>query len=132
MGCFDRKRKEGTDMKKKVLASLLALSLCVGLLAGCGGSGEEGETADTAQTADTAETDETGDTADGENTIYFGVNYELTGSNPIIGEAAIRGIDMAVNTINANGGVTVAGTTYQLAYKALDNGFNTEQSALNA
>lgn len=39
---------------------------------------------------------------------------------------------MAVNTINANGGVTVAGTTYQLAYKALDNGFNTEQSALNA
>ncbi len=119
-------------MKKKVLASLLALSLCVGLLAGCGGSGEEGETADTAQTADTAETDETGDTADGENTIYFGVNYELTGSNPIIGEAAIRGIDMAVNTINANGGVTVAGTTYQLAYKALDNGFNTEQSALNA
>ena len=120
-------------MKKKVLASLLALSLCVGLLAGCGGSGEEGETADTAQTADTAETDETGDTADGENTIYFGVNYELTGSNPIIGEAAIRGIDMAVNTINANGGVTVAGTnTRSSAYKALDNGFNTEQSALNA
>lgn len=60
------------------------------------------------------------------------MNYELTGSNPIIGEAAIKGIDMAVSDINESGGVTVNGTTYQLAYKALDNGFNTEESALNA
>ncbi len=69
--------------------------------------------------------------ADGD-VIYFGVNYELTGANPIIGEAAIKGIDMAVNDINAAGGVTVGGKQYKLAYKAKDNGFNTEESALNA
>lgn len=68
----------------------------------------------------------------GEKVIYFGVNYELTGANPIIGESAIKGVDMAVNEINEAGGVTVMGEQYKLAYKALDNGFNTDEAALNA
>lgn len=91
---------------KKLLVVLLALCLCLGMAPAFA----EG----------------------GENVIYFGVNYELTGANPIIGESAIKGIDMAVNEINAAGGVTVGGVAYQLAYKALDNGFNTDESALNA
>lgn len=64
--------------------------------------------------------------------IYFGHNYELTGAFPIIGESSIQGIDMAVDEINAAGGITINGETYGLAYKALDNGFNTDQSAVNA
>jgi branched-chain amino acid transport system substrate-binding protein len=71
-------------------------------------------------------------TGDFDQYIYFGHNYELTGANPIIGESSIKGIDMAVNEINAAGGITVNGKTYGLAYKALDNGFNTDESALNA
>ena len=64
--------------------------------------------------------------------IYFGVNYELTGANPIIGESAVQGIDMAIEEINAAGGVTVGGQKYEFAYKALDNGFNTDEAAVNA
>lgn len=123
---------------RKQLALYLMLSLCVGLLAGCGSSnsGSSSSQTETAASAETgAEADTTASTeasGSGDNMIYFGVNYELTGANPIIGEAAIKGIDMAVNNINAAGGVMVDGVSYQLAYKALDNGFNTEESALNA
>lgn len=113
---------------KKVLVTLLTLSLCVGALSGCGNGKEEA--AAPAPADDSAAAEETA--ASGDNVIYFGVNYELTGANPIIGESAIKGIDMAVDEINAAGGVTVDGVSYQLAYKALDNGFNTEESALNA
>jgi len=67
-----------------------------------------------------------------ENVIYFGVNYELTGAYPIIGESAIKGIDMAVDNINDAGGIVIDGVAYTLAYKALDNGFSTDEAALNA
>ena len=106
---------------KKLLALLLALSM-IFVLAACGASG-----GDSADSGDGGEAEE----ASGD-VIYFGVNYELTGANPIIGEAAIKGIDMAVDDINAAGGVTFDGKQYKLAYKALDNGFNTEESAHNA
>jgi branched-chain amino acid transport system substrate-binding protein len=67
-----------------------------------------------------------------EEYIYFGLNYELTGSFPIIGESSKQGIDMAVSEINATGGIVLDGKAYGLAYKPLDNGFNTDQSAVNA
>ena len=103
---------------KKLLATLLVAAMAVSLTA-CGSS-ESG-----------AASGGSADKGSSEDTIYFGVNYELTGANPIIGESAIKGIDMAVEEINANGGVTVDGKSYKLAYKALDNGFNTDESALN-
>ncbi|MCI9512828.1 MAG: ABC transporter substrate-binding protein [Oscillospiraceae bacterium] len=108
---------------KKALSILLALCLMLGALAACGNNSN-----------DTPNDGDSGGNGGGQggNVIYFGVNYELTGANPIIGESAIKGIDMAVDEINAAGGVTVNGTAYQLAYRALDNGFNTDESALNA
>ena len=108
---------------KKILAFLLALIL-IFALAACGSD-------DTAADTTATPSSDTSTTADAGDTIYFGVNYELTGSNPIIGESAIKGIDMAVNEINEAGGITVGDKTYKLAYKALDNGFNTDESALN-
>ncbi len=108
---------------KKILAFLLALIL-IFALAACGSD-------DTAADTTATPSGDTSTTADAGDTIYFGVNYELTGSNPIIGESAIKGIDMAVNEINEAGGITVGDKTYKLAYKALDNGFNTDESALN-
>ena len=104
---------------KKLLALAIALLMACSFAA-CSETG-------TAAPAASAGTEEAA-----ADTIYFGVNYELTGANPIIGEAAIKGIDMAVNDINAKGGVTFGGKQYKLAYKALDNGFNTDESALNA
>ncbi len=64
--------------------------------------------------------------------IYFGLNYELTGANPIVGESSQKGVDMAVDEINAAGGIKINGETYGLAYKALDNAFNTNEAAINA
>ncbi len=65
-----------------------------------------------------------------ENTIEFGVNYELTGGFPIIGTSAKEGIALAVEEINAAGGVTVGGTQYTLVPKYLDNGFNESEAAV--
>ena len=114
---------------KKIVALLLATAMVFSLAACAKTTEEKVEEAAEAVVEDAAEAVAE---AAAEDTIYFGVNYELTGANPIIGEAAIKGIDMAVNDINAAGGVTVNGKQYQLAYKALDNGFNTDESALNA
>ena len=117
-------------MKKKILAGVLA-SLLVLSMAGCGSGGAESAQTPASSAAEPQES--TGEATEAaEDTIYFGVNYELTGANPIIGEAAIKGVDMAVNEINEKGGVTFGGKQYKLAYKALDNGFNTDESALNA
>lgn len=123
-------------MKKLValaLASLMVLSLVA-----CGAQESGSAEAPKAEAAAEAPAEKEAEApaeaaveAEGD-TIYFGVNYELTGANPIIGEAAIKGIDMAVNEINEKGGVTFDGKQYKLAYKALDNGFNTDESALNA
>jgi branched-chain amino acid transport system substrate-binding protein len=65
-----------------------------------------------------------------ENVIKFGVNHELTGDFPIIGTSAKEGIQLAVDEINAAGGVTVGGKAYQLAPVFLDNGFSEGEAAV--
>ena len=65
-----------------------------------------------------------------ENTIEFGVNYELTGGFPIIGTSAKEGVKLAVDEINAAGGVKVGGSNYTLVPKFLDNGFNEGEAAV--
>ncbi len=105
---------------KKILLVVLCITFALATLVGCGGK----EAAE--------ESTSSGAAGDFEQYITFGVNYELTGANPIIGESAIKGIDMAVNEINAAGGITVDGKVYGLKYKALDNGFNTDEAAVNA
>lgn len=100
---------------KRILSVTVLLVLAMLIMAGCGGQEAEPET-----------------TGDFEQYITFGLNYELTGANPIIGESSVKGIDMAVNEINEAGGITVGDQTYGIKYKALDNGFNTDESAINA
>lgn len=99
---------------KKILVMVLCLVMALTVFSGCQGKEEEKMEGDFDQY------------------IYFGLNYELTGANPIVGESSVKGIDMAVNEINANGGITIDGKTYGLAYKEADNGFNTDEAALNA
>jgi branched-chain amino acid transport system substrate-binding protein len=104
---------------KKIIVVVLCVAFALVVCTGCGSPAATQETSG-------------GSAGGSEKTIYFGHNYELTGANPIIGESSIKGINMAVDEINAAGGITVNGETYKFAYKALDNGFNTDESAVNA
>lgn len=119
---------------KKALLLLLVLCLVGSLFIGCSPvSTEQAGSDDTASEATEAtESEEAVEAADFDKYIYFGLNYELTGANPIVGESSVEGVDMAVNEINAAGGITIGDETYGLAYKALDNGFSTDEAALNA
>jgi len=66
------------------------------------------------------------------NVITFGLNYELTGENPIIGKSSLEGVNLAIEEINAAGGITIKGTQYKLAVRPLDNEFNPASSAVVA
>lgn len=121
------KSKKDSIMKKMLLIGLCSVVIMTALV-GCNGT-EATSTDAKPESAEAAVSEETGDF---EDYIYFGLNYELTGAFPIIGESSIQGIDMAVNEINAAGGITIDGKTYGLAYKALDNAFNTDEAAVNA
>ena len=54
-------------------------------------------------------------------TITFGTSLQLTGSLANTGRYYRDAFQMAIDTINQQGGVTVGGKTYQLALKVLDN-----------
>ncbi len=87
---------------KKLLAVLFCLSLAMFALAGCGNSEED------------AATDET---ASAEGTISIGVNYELSGTVATYGQDNVNGIELAVEEINANGGVN----GQQIKLEKMDN-----------
>lgn len=76
---------------KKILAVLFCLSLAMFTLAGCGD--KDVETADP-----------NGEAASGD-TIKVGVNYELSGNVATYGQDSVNGIELAINEINADGGV---------------------------
>lgn len=74
-------------MKKSKFASLFfASSLLVGILAGCGAGGE-------------------GTSSDGGDKIKIGVNLELSGPVASYGSSENDGFTLAVEEINANGGI---------------------------
>ncbi|MGX8700810.1 ABC transporter substrate-binding protein [Caproiciproducens sp.] len=90
---------KGTSRKtSKILAMLLALSMIVPLSA-CGGSpsAASGASAGTGSAA--------GSDASPKGDILFGVSTAITGAAPLEGERTKQGIDMAVEEINAAGGV---------------------------
>ena len=68
---------------KKMVAMILALIVCLGLLAGCGGSSA----------------------GSGDNVIKLGMTGPLTGDAAIYGLATSRGAQIAVDEINAKGGI---------------------------
>lgn len=66
---------------RKSLSVLLAVVMIVTLLAGCGS------------------------TATNENEIKIGINYELSGDVATYGESSVQGIELAIEQINAAGGI---------------------------
>ncbi|MDD3369052.1 MAG: ABC transporter substrate-binding protein [Lachnospiraceae bacterium] len=81
---------------KKVVALVGTMTLVMGMMTGCG-SAAETATGTTASAATEA-------AAEGE-TIKIGAVVPLTGDVPALGESAKNGYQLAVDTMNANGGV---------------------------
>lgn len=81
---------------KKILASLMALVMCVGVI-GCGSTGSSG----TASSSDAAATSE--DSAGGE--ILIGCLQDITGTTSTLGKSVEAGAQKAIDDINANGGI---------------------------
>ncbi|HZK04729.1 MAG TPA: ABC transporter substrate-binding protein [Actinomycetaceae bacterium] len=73
---------------KRAFIGLMAAALSIGMLSACSG-------------------DDSGDAANGEaaESIKIGVNYELSGGVATYGQANVDGIKMAIDEINAAGGV---------------------------
>lgn len=90
---------------RKVLAALLVMTFVFGLLAGCGNSSGAGGNA--------------GGTAGGGegDTILLGVNFELSGGLAAYGQSKINGLKIALDEINAAGGVLGK----QIVLKEYDN-----------
>jgi branched-chain amino acid transport system substrate-binding protein len=65
---------------KKVIGFVLLMALTITLISGCGGSANANE-------------------------IRIGINYELTGGVASYGQASVEGIELAIEEINAAGGI---------------------------
>lgn len=92
-------------MKKK-LTLFMAILLCLSLLAGC------------ASKTDTP-------SANDSDTIKVGLNYELSGNVATYGQGLTAGIELAMEEINANGGVLGK----QIEIIKVDNKSETDESA---
>ncbi|NPV87425.1 MAG: ABC transporter substrate-binding protein [Anaerolineae bacterium] len=96
-------------MKIKAIAFTMLLIFVVSAFAGCApAGGQQGGAADE---------------------IRFGLNNEITGDNPVIGASSRKGVDLALEEINAAGGVNVGGKKYKLVVEELDNEFKPESAA---
>ena len=108
--------------KKKLLSLLLAASMTLSLAA-CGGSSDKEE----------ASGNDTG-VDEGGGTVTLGMIGPLTGSLAVYGTHIEKGVQLAIEEINAAGGVTLSDGTYQLAVETKDDqGDSTEcVNAINA
>ena len=100
---------------KKTFAIILALTLCVGLLAGCGGA-STGSTASSGGSSDSGSassgsSDSGNATSSGSTSAASGEAFKIGGIGPLTGGAAIygnaakNGATIAVQEINAIGGI---------------------------
>ncbi|MCC8063544.1 MAG: ABC transporter substrate-binding protein [Clostridiales bacterium] len=136
-------------MKKKLLSLLLALSFVVSLTA-CGSSDTTGGTSDsassdavsdtsegassTAEEAEASAAEEGSDSGEFAGTITLGMIGPMTGSLAVYGTHVANGVNLAIEQINAAGGVIVGDETYELAVESKDDqGDSTEcLNAMNA
>lgn len=108
---------------KKTVALLMAAIMGLSMV-GCGG-GEAGESKETKNDSGTAQ-ETAAEPAAGGETLKIGFCMPLTGNSATSGKYAEMGADLAVEEINAAGGVTVGDKTYQLELVKEDNEGKTE------
>lgn len=117
---------------KKLIAILLAVVLCLSMVA-CASSTSKQDSqtadntasdtkADTSSDASTSEDTSSDDAASTGKTgvLKIGAIHDLTGSGSVLGIAGVNGHKLAVNDINAAGGVVIGDTTYTLELIAYD------------
>ena len=115
-------------MKKRVLLSALALTFGLALTA-CGNSGAD-KAADTGSKSETEAAKADGAKADGD-VFTIGSTGPLTGAAASYGNSVKNGATIAIDEINAAGGVKVGDKTYKLALNFQDDEAK-EDKAVNA
>lgn len=110
-------------MKKRVLSLVLAAAMAASLTA-CGGS--EGAEQTSAEAGKTEAADAgSGEQAAADGSVWkIGAMGPLTGPNAIYGNAVVNGAQVAVDEINATGGIN----GYQIEYKGEDDESDAEKS----
>lgn len=109
-------------MKKKVISLVLAASMAMTLLAGCGSSGDTTTSEPAAEGEAAAESDDAAAT-DGA-TFKIGAIGPSTGGAAVYGIAVQNGADLAIKEINAAGGIN----GYQIEYNFQDDECDNEKS----
>ncbi len=110
---------------KKVISLVMVMALVMCLMAGCGSSNESASTA-TEAPADTS-SEAPAETASEGGSFYIGGIGPITGDNAIYGLAVMNGAQIAVDEINAAGGIN----GYTVQYKFEDDVADGE-TAVNA
>ncbi|HCD46575.1 MAG TPA: amino acid ABC transporter substrate-binding protein [Lachnoclostridium sp.] len=110
---------------KKLLSFTMAVALAASLTA-CG-SGKTTETTAAGETKAASGESTEAAKASGEGSFKIGGIGPITGSTAIYGQAVMRGAELAINEINANGGINGA----QIEYNFQDDENDTEK-AVNA
>lgn len=100
-------------MKKKMLSLVLAGAMTAALLTGCGSSASTTDTAEEAATEET--TDDAAATESAAGTFKIGGIGPLTGAAAVYGIATMNGSQIAVDEINAAGGIN--GMTVELNFQ---------------
>ncbi len=100
-------------MKKRILAAGAMLAVALGLAA-CSSAGTSNDTGSKA--ADTGSK-----TAEGENVFLIGSMGPLTGGAASYGNSVKNGLEIAIDEVNAAGGVKVGETTYTLKLSFKDD-----------
>jgi branched-chain amino acid transport system substrate-binding protein len=95
---------------KKILVLAIAMLMVTLFMTSCGGGGG----------------------TEGKTTIYIGLTGPLTGMGGAYGQDVKAGLDMAINDINAAGGVNIGGTDYIFVLKAADDVAIPEAALANA
>jgi branched-chain amino acid transport system substrate-binding protein len=63
------------------------------------------------------------------NTVKIGVNAEMTGDMPAVGESCKKAAEMAVKEVNDAGGIDIGGQKYKVDLFVEDNAGKPDQSA---
>lgn len=112
-------------MKKRVYAASMAAIMTAAALAACGNSGS-GSASTSAAGESAAANGSTASEADGLS-WKIGSQGPLTGGAAVYGNAVVNGAEVAIQEINANGGIN----GYQISYKKADDEHDQEK-AINA
>ena len=116
---------------KKWMSLLLAAAMTMSLLAGCAGSNAgSADSTDATAGTETTETTETADTETADTAAASGETFKIGGIGPVTGGAAVYGLavknatELAINEINAAGGIN----GYQVEFNFQDDELDNEKS----